>query len=280
MQEIIHYDDKIRGNLYIRSLYGLTIFEGNDVPDVEDAMITFLRAVVTAYPCSAQIGLLPLERDDPREVFAPLREGEDYVLTHINSYAHGDLWVEPNNPAGCFFPHLTESFFDLRTDDGGLLIDYLLLYDQPFLYVNVDELAVANIKTLYAHPPLSEALTVAQQSTTNQDRASSDQRLTFEHRWWEEITGIIPIGLWGGYDDAQFTVYSRDPAQFKVLNLPLTQTCLSIRSTSWFQAHQDELRWPEEHEGLGEWSLMLPSRIEEEIENEKISKARRCENLR
>ncbi len=286
MPEIIRYEDEMRDGLFVRYFYGLGIFGYNNVTKMEDAMINFYRALVTTYPCAAQVGLLPLDGllpkgvKDPCELFAPLREGEDYFLTNINSYAHGGLWVEKDQPAGCFFPHFPVSFFEMRTDDGRLLIDDLLGYDQPFFYVDVDDDSLEHIKTLYEHPPLSNEPDVEQQASADQERASLQRWRAFEQTWWKKITSIIPVGILGGYDDDCITAYSRDPAHFNLLEQPLEQTCLSIRSTPWFQAHQHELRWPdEENDGLPAWhltSLMLPSIIEEN----RISEAQRRENRR
>jgi len=287
MPEIIRFEEKRWDSLYVRYIYGLTIFDENQVPDVEDAMVTFLRALVAIYPCAAQIGLLPLEGqlpaedDDPRMVFAPMRQGEDYFLTHINSYAHGNIWVEPARLAGCFFPHLSEDIFTLCTDEGELLIDYLLMYDQPMLYVNADEHARVQLNALYAHPPLTDEFAAAESISSSMDRASRVKlfgplREQFEHRWWEAATGIVPLGLSGGHDDATMIAYSRNPAHFALLDRPLEQACEAVRATPWFQAHQHELRWPEEEEEINAWCLLLPERIEEE----KAQEARRQENLR
>ncbi|MHB9131616.1 MAG: hypothetical protein ACYDBB_11080 [Armatimonadota bacterium] len=278
MPEIIRYEDEVYDGLYHHYIFGLTIFNSNKVDSAEDAMITFLRALVTAYPCAAQIGLLPLEGDDPREVFAPLQEGRDYFLTHVNSYAHGGLWVEPDRPAGCFFPQLTPSFFELTTDDGRMLIDYLLMYDQPALYVNVDSIALSNLTALYAQPPLANELEPEKEEpedSVDRARAFINRWAAFEHRWWAEATRFVPLGIQGGYDDAIMTVYSRDPSHFHLLDQPLEQTCEIIRATPWFQAHQLELRWQEDEYGF-RLSLLLPDFTKEG----KAQEAKRQEHLR
>lgn len=223
-------------------------------------MITFYRAMVKSYPCAAHIGIMPLERHDPTAFFAPLREGEDYFITSLNSYAHGDLWVETDKPGGCFFPHFSESFFDLKDDDGESLFDYLLLYDQPLFYVNVDEAALARIKELYAHPPLLDIFDAEKLASEDETR---EMWWAFRDRWWEEITHIAPLGVWGGYDDTVINVCSENPANLILIDLPLEITSTAIRSTPWFQAHQDELRWPDD-EKYAPWSccLMLPEVIE------------------
>lgn len=259
MPEIIRYEDRVCDVLYSRFIFGLTIFNVNQVDGVEDAMVTFLRSLVQTYPCAAQIGMEPLVEmlgEEPRAIFAPLQEGEDYVLTHVNSDSHGPLWVEPDRPAGCFFPHLTESFFELTTKYGWKLINSLLNYDQPFLYVNVDQSVLAHIEAVYASPP------------------PSDGR-EYCYRWWEEMTLVVPLGLWGGFDNAMITAYSRDPDNLRLLETPIEETCNAIRRSSWFQKHQHELRWPEEEIAFYKWCLMLPDLIEEE----KAREAQRQMNL-
>jgi len=241
MSNIIRYEDVERNGLFQRYLYGLRIFAYNGAKGIEDGMVTFLRALVTTYPCAAQIGLETLEGDDPREFFAPLQEGKDYVLTQIDGCSHGRLWVVAEPPGGCFFPRLTEDFFALKYDEERTLIDYLLIYDQPLLYVNVDEKALVQLGDLYAHPPLP-----------NDD--------DFPERWWKEITRIVPVGLQGGYDDSMMTAYSRDPAHFQLLDRPLAQTCAAIQATPWFQAHQQELQWFEGYDS----SMLLPEIYERE----------------
>ncbi|MEI7832843.1 MAG: hypothetical protein WCJ56_06585 [bacterium] len=236
MKDIFHIEEALYTGVHNRYIDGMRIYDENEAEGMEDPMITFYRAMVKTYPCAAHIGIMPLEKRNPKEAFAPLREGEDYFLTSLNSHSHGALWVEKADPGGCFFPHFSESFFDIKDDDGESLFDYLLLYDQPLFYVNVDEAALAQIKELYAHPPLLDIFDAKKLASENEVR---EMWWAFRNRWWEEITHIAPLGVWGGYDNSAINVCSEDPDNFKLIDLPLEMTSTAIRSTPWFQANHD-----------------------------------------
>jgi hypothetical protein len=108
MPEIIRWEEQVKNGVYERYLYGLPIFDTNGVHGVEDAMVTFLRALVSAYPCAAQIGLMALEGDDPRALFAPLKEGVDFFLTQVDSYAlaeSGCLPIRKAVASSPVYPH-------------------------------------------------------------------------------------------------------------------------------------------------------------------------------
>jgi len=252
--EIIRWGDRENAGIYERHLYGLMIFHVNKVPGVEDALVTFLRALVSTYPCAAQIGMMALQGEDPRDLFAPLKEGTDFFLTAIDSYAHGGIWPVPEPPGGCFFPYLSPSFFEKPYDETRSLISFLLVNDHPILYVNVQGINLRKLHDLYRLPP-------------------ADNSSFYEDCWWSEVTKCVPLGVRGGHDDGMYTAYTRDPSHFQLLDAPLAETCTAIRATPWFQEHAHELRWWDETDGL---ALMLP----EVIEAEKAAEARYEANLR
>ncbi|OPZ83632.1 MAG: hypothetical protein BWY76_02189 [bacterium ADurb.Bin429] len=252
--EIIRWEDRECNGIYKRHLYGLMIFSMNDVQGVEDAMVTFLRALVSTYPCAAQIGMMALEGEEPRDLFVPLKEGTDYFLTAIDSYSHGGIRSAMERPGGCFFPHLTPSFFEMPYSEERSLIQYLLGYDHPILYVNVCGTDLQLLHDLYRQPP-----------------ACNSSR--YEDCWWSEVTACVPLGLRGGHDDGMYTAYTCNPSHFHFLDAPLAETRAAIRATPWFQEHAHELRWRDENDGL---ALMLP----EIIETEKAAETQRQEKLR
>ena len=233
--EILRTKEARSDNLYYVHIYGLRIAAVNEGTDaLEDPMIIFLREVLSAIPCAAHMSLEPWQ-DDQEETFSAFYPRERFLLSSIGSYCHLNIFKEEGLIRGVFFPDYKPDDLFVPDDDGDPLIERLLIYDQPNLYIGVDETAKTRLQELFAHPPAHV--------------------LDTDDEWFRTVTDIVPIFLAGGHDESCFHAITRSPEYFELLRGPLERTERAIRESAWFQENKELLRWSDEP---SEWCLVLP----------------------
>lgn len=233
--DILRIEEARWEELYSLDIYGLQIAQVNEGSgSLEDPMMTFLREVLTAYPCAAHMSRDPWD-DDPYETFSASFAKDRFVLTPVGVYCHVTLFAEHDRAYGAYFPRFLPDDLSVLNDGGDPLIEYLLILDQPMLYVNVDEEADSGLRELFAHPP-----------------AASDH---FDSDWFRAATAVVPLILAGGHDESCYHAVSRSPEHFALLDGPLQRTEKAIIKSEWFQANAQYLQWSDE---AYEWCLVFP----------------------
>ena len=222
--------------LYGISIYGLCITKVNkNTGSLEDPTMTFLREVLSAYPCAAHMSRDPQD-DEPLETFSASYDKERFILTPVGIYSHVSLTIEKNKRfCGVYFPRFFPDDLLALDEDGESLIDYLIHVDQPALYVNVDENNEPRLRELFLNPPVF----------------SKD----FIIDWFRAATEIVPLIIIGGQDESRFHVISRSQENFALLDQPIKNTEKSIVESEWFKTNADNLVMSEESY---EWCLVLP----------------------
>lgn len=233
--EILRTEHTRWDELYSLNIYGLRIGHVNEgAALLDDPMVMFLREVLTAYPCAAQMSGDPWQ-DDPNTPFSLLFTKDRFVLTSVGVYSHVTLFADADSPHGVYFPRFTPADLLVRDEFGDLLIDTLLVNDQPILYLQADETANSRLLELLAVPPM--------------------QSSNFELDWFRATTAIVPLVLVGGHDESCFHAVTRSPEHFTLLDTPLLKTETAIRESEWYQTNALYLHWSDEEY---EWCLVFP----------------------
>jgi hypothetical protein len=235
--DILRLHESRWNELFVTTIYGLRLKRVNEGTDsLEDPMITFLREVLTAIPCAAHMSLDPWHADQAK-VFQKLYPAERFLPTPVGSYCRVQLFTGEGRAFGAFFPTYQPGDLLVPDRDGDPLVEMLLIFDQPNLYLGVDDERRARLEKLFTHPP------------TPEDPAA------FSQQWLRAATEIVPLVLAGGHDEGCFHAYARSPEPMALLREPLARTEAAIRVSTWFEQHAPLLRWSEEKY---EWCLVLP----------------------
>lgn len=230
---IIRTQDTHESGFYQRSVLGLNIFASNGlvVPAREDPRIIFLRVLSEQIPCSAHVGSLALKDivDAPEELFGPSTERLPYSRTKI-SFHDGfyDLNEYPCWDA-CFFPQVLPVFWEARLPDEENYegIEYLLPAHGLALYVGAIPTALDLASALLKEP-----------------FPGADE-------WLHQITQLYPLVVTVGHDGDYFHAFTRDEAQFALLDSALAVATDAIKASLWFREHEPILEWEQD------WRLCL-----------------------
>lgn len=209
--------------LYSLTIDGLRIGRVNAGTEaLEDPMVTFLRTVLSAWPCAAHMSRDPWQ-DDQWETFSAAFGSERLVLTPVGVYCHVTIFRDGDRPWGVYLPHFTPDDLTARDEDGDLLITMLLILDQPLLYVNLAPADENRLRALFIDPPAYSG--------------------NFEIDWLHAATEIVPLVLVGGHDECCYHAFARTPEAFALLDEPLRATEHVIRTSPWFHENAPYLTW-------------------------------------
>ena len=119
---------------------------------LEDPMVTFIREVVSAIPCAAHMSMDPWQ-DEPYETFAEYFPKHRFIPTPVGVYCHVSIFRGDDRPYGVYFPQFTADDLTVPGENGEPLIENLLSYDQPVLYLNAGGQAGTRMQELFTNPP-------------------------------------------------------------------------------------------------------------------------------
>ncbi|HET6453187.1 MAG TPA: hypothetical protein VFI02_02175 [Armatimonadota bacterium] len=239
--DIIRTKEDRWNELFTLNVFGLRIGDVNRNPkSLEDPVITFLRNVVSSLPCAAHMSLDPC-CDDQYKTFSAYYPDNRFVLTHVGVYSHLTVWAEYDAPHGVYFPRFTAKDLMVHDKDGQLLIEDLLIVDQPMLYLGVDNKSEARLRDLFLHPPADFG--------------------KYGYKWFQTAADIVPVVLAGGHDESYYHAFARSSECFDLLREPLKRTETTIRDSEWFRANETSLQWSDK---TWEWCLVLPGNEQKE----------------
>ena len=219
-EAIVRTEDGYRYGLHVKDIYGLNIFQANDVNVAysEDPRLLFLKRVTEILSSSAHLGWLALKDlvDNPEEAFGASTTDNYYIRTSLS--IHGGTFYELDSAKAVLFPHIEGRFWQVSG-----------ISPQPIEYcVQSDALA------LYAgaEPEATEALIKL-----------ANNPFPGQEQWLRELSSLYSLIIISQDDGWYFEIYSRSAVQFQALDTPLLEAVASIKTSSWYQQHQAELEW-------------------------------------
>jgi len=236
--DIVHLETHEEFGLYRQTIFGLNIFDYNDVtcPIEQRPDVVFLTDLTTRQKCAAHVGSLALKDrvDSPEEMFGASDGSTPYLRTKIGfSDGFYDL-NEWHCFDACYFPLVTPFFWQalLKGKD------------------DLDQLLVSHGLAFYLAP--------------NADAASGmrrllDSRFPGEAEWMNAVMDCYGLVLTVGHDGQYFHAYARDWETFRLLQPSLNTAMLAVEKSAWFQAHRQDLAWSKDPEDL-DCCLMLQER--------------------
>ena len=231
--DIIRVEETTWYNLFDLNIFGLRLKDVNEgTESLEDPMMLFLRKVLTAIPCAAQMSSEALQRADQGEYFSRFYPRQRFIETRMSIYSHISIYTG-DDEHGVYFPRFYPDDLDVADESGKSFIeDYLLPYDQPIFYLGAEGHAGEQLQELVLHPP-----------------ASSKQ---YTQDWLDAVTQIVPVVLAGGSDESYYHAYTRSREHFKLLTAPIAETEAAIKASAWYQANAEHLVWSDDE---WEWCL-------------------------
>lgn len=218
--------------LYHWRLFGLNIFESNEVPCAIEQRpdVVFLTDMTSRLDCAAHVSSLALKdrAASPEQMFGLPFGPTPYLRSRIGFH---DIFYDLNewhSWDSCVFPQVTPLFWQALFRKEGDLSEMIGSHGFAF-YVAPYSSTTVDLENLLSSPFSSQT------------------------EWLKTVCELHALVVTVGHDGQYFHIYSRDEASLALLEPSLHVAVNAVQTSAWFQWHRDELAWDDE------WlCLMLP----------------------